>query len=55
MADTVLSPTNLKLISAYFKGSENGALSAFAKEFRALSDTDKEQLGAGLRDGSMSY
>lgn len=53
--DTIAAqPTNLKLISTYFK-VEGERLADFSAGYKALTDVDKEQLGEGLRNGSLTY
>lgn len=45
--------SNVMLIRDYFF---NGAPAAvIAKEIKALTPTDREQLGSGIRSGSLTY
>ena len=52
MSDAVTKPkSNLICIKEFFGMSATQTMA----ESKRLSDVDKEQLGAGIRDGSLNY
>ncbi len=50
----VYEGSNVKVIKQYFYPSGASA-SEVMKEFRGLSDEDKQQLGDGIRNGTFTY
>lgn len=48
------TPATLKTVTEYFRRSGE-TLKGFTEEWKALSDTDKEQLKQGIGDGTLTY
>jgi len=49
-----MAVATLKQVADYFRGPGE-TLKAFSEEWKALSDTDKEQLKEGIGNGTFSY
>jgi hypothetical protein len=49
-----MAEATLKQVAEFFR-QPGETLSKFAEEWKALSDTDKEQIKQGIGDGSFSY
>lgn len=47
--------TNTKLISDFFGKREGDKLTDYMEEYKKLTDEDKQQLGDGIRNGSLTY
>jgi hypothetical protein len=52
--------SNAKVIASFFNGKDDPTtrrvpLKSFMEEFSALTDSDKEELGKGIRNGSLTY
>ena len=48
------APATLKAVTEFFR-QPGESLKGFTEEWKALSDTDKEQLKQGIGDGSYTY
>ncbi len=48
------SPATLKAVTEFFR-QPGESLKGFTEEWKALSDTDKEQLKQGIGDGTLNY
>jgi hypothetical protein len=51
----MVEQTNAKVIKEYFGKLPGQTLQDFLGEFKQLSDADKQQLGDGIRNGSLTY
>ena len=47
-------PTNMILIKRFFF-NEGKPVSEFSFQYKQLTDEDKEQLGEGIRNGTLTY
>lgn len=47
--------TNVQAINKFFGKKEGESMADFMAEMKALTDQDKQQLGDGIRDGSLTY
>lgn len=47
--------TNAKDIKQFFGFKENQTMTQFLQEFKQLTDDDKNQLGNGIRNGTLTY
>lgn len=59
---TTPSTTSIKTVAEYFKIGDGStqddarnSLSAFAREWKALSDRDKDDIRSGIADGTYDY
>lgn len=47
--------SNTKVLSKYFGKKDGGTLAQFADEIKQLTEQDKQQLGDGIRNVTLTY
>lgn len=52
-----MAEATLKQVAEYFRSGEGGyeSLSAFSKDWKLLSETDRAQIREGIGNGTLTY